>query len=145
MRTLLMLFVLLLLIAPLSAPGAASSKKKSAVPANATRSTATRTVRTGWNSLATKRSDLCDIAYRVEGGGITLRVRNLSKERQARVRYAVRCKVRGKDGAWKPFETYPAEGLTMTIGARDEVDKHIRTSGVEVKELTMEVSASEAE
>jgi hypothetical protein len=93
----------------------------------------------------TKRSDLCDVAYGVENSGVTLRVKNRRKSKLTRVIYAAKCQVQNREGKGESFETFPVEGLSMTVKRQDEIEKRIRTLGIAVKGLTLSVTVAKAD
>jgi len=133
----------LLASVPLASPALAKTKKNTM--SSASRKKEGRSAENGgWKKVPTKRAELCDVSYQVEGGGITLKVKNLSPDKQARVTYAVQCQVQNKSGKWEQYATYPAEGISMTIKKQDEVEKNIRTGGSAIKDLAVKVEVAEA-
>lgn len=137
-RMLASVAVATLLVSSLSANSVEARPKKGSSPPPARKSE-----NRGWEKVATKKPELCDVSYKVEGGGITLKVKNLSPDKQARITYAVQCRVQNRSGKWEQYATYPAEGISMTIRKQDEVEKNIRTGGSAVRDLRLKVEVAE--
>jgi len=133
-----------IVVAALLVSGLSAAHLADARPKKGSSPSVRRSEDSGWKTVATKKPGLCDVSYKVEGGGITLKVKNLSPDKQARVTYAVQCRVQNKSGKWEQYATYPAEGISMTIRKQDEVEKNIRTGGSAVKDLSVKVEVAEA-
>ncbi len=143
----LMIMALAFLVSLSLIPQAVAAKKtkQSSPSAVAEQKTGGKQTAVGWKKITTNKPELCEVAYKVAGGAITLKVKNLNRDKSIRVIYTVRCQAQNKNGKWEPYETYPPEGLRMTVKKQDEIEKNIWTNGDAVKDVAFAVSVSDAE
>lgn len=95
----------------------------------------------GWTSVKVNNPQLATVAYRAEGRSITIRFTNLSTTSAVRFKYTVRWKI-NQNGAWVPDSTM--EGISFRLKAGDTLDREVRASAQEIRDLTIEVEAAEA-
>lgn len=146
LKTILFAVLVLLVSSSAISQAASTKKKKQSVQTTASELKSDRKqTSSGWNKITTNQPELCDCAYKVDGGAITLKVRNLSSVKPVRLVYSVKCQAKNPSGKWEPYETYPPEGLRMTVKKQDEIEKNIWTNGEAVKDVVFAVSVSEAE
>lgn len=95
----------------------------------------------GWTDVGVN-SSVGKAVYKIEGRYIIVHFQNTSATATARFKYTVTWK-EGQNGKWVDEST--VQGIGIHLKPHEELDREIRTSGQEVKDVVVELEISEVD
>ena len=125
---------------PAAQPKKADKKERAAAPVKEKKASIKATTPAGWTSCKVRNPELCAVAYKVEGRSITVRFTNLSGSSSVRFKYTVRWKV-NQNGTL--VEDSTMEGISFRLKPQETLDREIRTSAQEVKDVVVDIDTVE--
>ena len=111
---------------------AASKKEKAAAKPAAPPS--------GWTNVKVNAPELGSVAYKFDKPYITLRFKNLSDTLTARFKYVVRWKA-NQNGKW--VDDASPDGMSVRLRPQSTLDRDVRTSADEVRDVVVDVDVME--
>lgn len=123
-----------------TAPSSAPSPTVDAKPAPASPPVSVPATPPGWTNVKVDAQNLAKVIYKIEGREIIVRFYNISAKSPVRFKYTVKWK-RNRNGAWVDDSTM--EGISFRLKPLEQLERDIRTGAPEIKDVVVDIEASE--
>ena len=94
----------------------------------------------GWKDVTCSAPELVKVAHKFDGTYIIIRFQNISKEKMVRIKYQAKWK-KNENGKW--IDEASSEGLTIRLRKQEELTKEVRTRSKDIKDVVIDIDASE--
>lgn len=94
----------------------------------------------GWTEVRTGTPDLARAGYKIDGRSIIMLFRNTSRDKTVRFKYQVKWK-KHENGRW--LDDASMEGISFRLKKQEELTRELRNAGREIKEVVLDVVATE--
>ncbi len=131
--------IIIVMLVPVSS-SFSKEKKSKGTSASAPQEPAASPSAGGWKDVRTNAPAMIKASYRIEGPYIVILLKNLSQNKMLRVKYQAKWKKLDK-GKWVDDAT--SDGLTVRLKKLEDVKKEVRTHSKDIKDVVIEVEASE--
>jgi|PlaIllAssembly_1097288.scaffolds.fasta_scaffold253575_1 hypothetical protein len=138
--------VVVVLLAGGSLSEGAEKKKGKTAPAKtspaATAPAPGRKLPAGYQEVKTSAPELARAGYKIDGRSIMVYFLNLSPNKEVRIKYQVKWK-KNENGKW--VDDASMEGISFRLKKKEDLTREVRTGGKEIKDVVIDVVATETD